>query len=164
MFPKLRAERKAELERYVKSVDEMIAKDDESWGSSDADGPPKDNGTHDEKLQPLDHEDNYSDEDRYTTVLIEEVDVTRQGLKKLDREEEEDEANAQQQSQSPGGRLTEDKGSTSKKRRWTKNAPNRDKTKKKRPRYEAKAERKITRSKERSGGMKAKAKRKGRYT
>ena len=139
----------------------MIAKDDESWGDSDADGDLKDHGALDDKLQPLDHEDNYSDEDRYTTVLIEEVDVTRQGFKKLDADED-DEASAQQHNQPSLGRLTKERSSTGKKRRWTKDAPNRDKTKKKKPRYEAKAERKITRSKERSGGAKAKAKRKGR--
>ena len=109
----------------------------------------------------IDHEDEYSDADRHTTVTVEAVDVTRDGFRraKIDLdgaalESSEDEA----ETKNAEGTLGET--STGKQRRvWTKEKPKQPR-KKKKFRYETKQERKVTRMKEKSGGRaKAKARR-----
>jgi len=77
------------------------------------------------------------DEDRYTTVTVEEVDVSKEGLLKV-VDEDSDEA--------PDLVPVEKEGreDTSKKK-WPK------KEKKKKFRYESKAERKVTRGKQKAG-------------
>jgi ribosomal RNA-processing protein 17 len=93
-------ERKKAVEDHVQAVDKILkearhagteevndqeSQDEEEW-----------DGIHDEaQLQPVDLEEEYIDEDRYTTVTIESVSVDRDGLHKpeqaeSDEEEEED--------------------------------------------------------------------------
>ena len=108
----------------------------------------------------VDHEDEYMDEDRFTTVTVEAVDVSKDGLQKaVQNEENESEAlgtdrpdRDPQSSTALQGRTGSGKG----KRIWTKETPTDPKKRKKKFRYENKAERKATRYKERSGN-KAKA-------
>lgn len=105
---------------------------------------------------PIDEEAEYIDEDRHTTVTIEAVDVTRDGLQMVIEEDTErgddDRGSGEETTETVDGKST---GKT--KRVWTKERPGGPKKKKKKFRYESKAERKVTRHKERSGN-KAKAK------
>ena len=104
-----------------------------------------------EGASALDHEEEFIDEDLYTTVTVEAVDISKDGFHKVAQEEQEgdDESN-----KPTAGRPSTRPGA---KRIWTKERPNAPKKKKKPFRYESKAERKVTRFKERSGN-KSKAK------
>lgn len=101
----------------------------------------------------MDHEEEFIDDDRYTTVTVEAVDVSKDGLHKIIQEGEtggeESESNLVDR---PVPKTGQDA-----KRVWTKERPGGPKKKKKKFRYESKADRKITRHKERSGN-KSKAK------
>ena len=110
----------------------------------------------------VDHEDEYMDEDRFTTVTVEAVDVSKHGLEKAIPDEDgesmvsdtqKSHAEYQQATVSQGR-----KGSEDGKRVWTKKPPNGARKRKKKFRYETKAERKATRYKERAGNkVKARA-------
>lgn len=98
----------------------------------------------------IDHEAEFEDEDRHTTVTIEAVDITREGFQKVvdadtDFSDEEDKPLVEG-AQAPNESEKPPKG----KRIWTKERPEGLKKKKKKFRYESKAERKLTRYKERS--------------
>lgn len=108
------------------------------------------------EVSEVDREEEYIDEDRHTTVTVEAVDVTKDGLHKVAVEKEdgdgsdevqEDRRTSSNAEAGPGGRKTQNG-----KRVWTKERPAGPKKKKKKFRYESKAERKVTRHKERSGG------------
>ena len=105
---------------------------------------------------PIDEEAEYIDEDRHTTVTIEAVDVTRDGLHKVVDEKDENSVDTRvadiEPSQDLDGKLKQKT-----KRVWTKERPGGLKKKKKNFRYESKADRKVTRYKEKFGN-KAKAK------
>lgn len=94
------------------------------------------------EAEVVDHEEEYVDEDRYTTVTVEAVDVSKEGLHRIvddfDTEPMEDVVVKPQEKESQG------------KKKWPK------KEKKRKFRYESKAERKVTRSKQKAGN-KAKA-------
>lgn len=119
------------------------------------------NGIQDEPV--VDHEDEYTDEGRFTTVTVEAVDVSRDGLRKAiqDGIEEKEDSGPDLPNTSPGRASQQGSvGQEKAKRIWTKEPPSGLKKKKKKFRYESKAERKITRHKERSGNKsKAKARR-----
>lgn len=107
----------------------------------------------------VDHEDEYMDEDRFTTVTVEAVDVSKDGLQKAAQHEEyESEASG---TESHDGKKTSAlhgrAGSEQAKRIWTKEPLSGPRKRKKKFRYETKAERKATRYKEKLGN-KAKAK------
>ena len=101
----------------------------------------------------VDHEEEYVDEDRFTTVTVEAVDVSRDGLHKVGQEEAPENTNDSKLGDIPSthgvaevqsGRMRQIKeplGGVKKKR-------------KKKFRYETKAERKVTRYKERTGNRK----------
>lgn len=109
-----------------------------------------------ENHEPLvDHEDEYMDEDRFTTVTVEAVDVSKDGLQKAIGDEESENGGSDterpdmkpQRTTALQGREGSEKG----KRIWTKEPPNGPRKRKKKFRYENKAERKATRYRERSG-------------
>lgn len=104
-----------------------------------------------ERASKLHHEEEFIDEDLYTTVTVEAVDISKDGFHKVAQEGQEggDESN-----KPTAGRPSIRPGA---KRIWTKERPHGPKKKKKPFRYESKAERKVTRFKERSGN-KSKAK------
>lgn len=155
----LREERKADLERHVAAVNAMLTPaddvfvgtegsgtDDEWTGLEDAEQPP-----------PLDHEAEYIDEDKYTTVTVEAMDVSKEGLFKAEQDQKDPD---EPQDPSPSEQTEE---TDTKKRSWTKEKPkdkdkDKDKAKarkkKRNFRYESKSERKVTRVKERSRGKK----------
>lgn len=89
----------------------------------------------DEKPELLDHEEEYVDEDRYTTVTVEAVDISKNGIQSIADEEDEPE--------NPGVKPTAKEETTKKK--WPK------KERKQKFRYETKAERRITRGKQKAG-------------
>ena len=124
--------------------------DDEWAGLEDEEQPP-----------PVDHEAEYIDEDKYTTVTVEAMDVSKEGLFKAEQDQ-----NDTDDPQDPS--LSEQVEATdTKKRTWTKEKPkDKDKAKarkkKRNFRYESKAERRVTRVKEKSRGRKqAQERRKG---
>jgi ribosomal RNA-processing protein 17 len=88
-------------------------------------------------VEVVDHEEEYVDEDRYTTVTIEAVDVSKEGLQKVVDEESDD--GKEEEYAKPA-----EKEETGKKK-WPK------KERKKKFRYESKAERKVTRGKQKAG-------------
>ncbi len=88
------------------------------------------------KTEVLDREEEYVDEDRWTTVTVEAVDISKEGLKKVREEGHEDEV--------PELAVEKQDGKEEKKK-WPK------KEKKKKFRYESKAERKFTRGKQKAG-------------
>ena len=91
-----------------------------------------------EAEEVLDREEEYVDEDRWTTVTVEAVDVSKEGLKKVGVEDSDD-------AEAPDLVATEEKGEVKEKKKWPK------KEKKKKFRYESKAERKFTRGKQKAG-------------
>lgn len=105
----------------------------------------------------VDHEEEYVDEDRLTTVTVEAVEVSRDGLHRIVDEDEQvlHKINAPKidDASSTIGKEKTKNG----KRICTKERPGEKRKKKKKFKYESKAERKVTRYKERSGN-KAKAK------
>lgn len=105
----------------------------------------------------VDNEVEFVDEDRYTTVTVEAVQVSRDGLHKITQQDGRDGTESDTPAAAPAPPSTDQRG----KRIWTKERPGGPKKKKKKKfRYESKAERKVTRYKERSGNKsKAKARR-----
>lgn len=102
-------------------------------------------------MAEIDHEAEYIDEDRYTTVTIEAMDLSKDGLHKAEAEAERTCDNAME------GNVAVTKTSPRQKRGkriWTKEKPEKEgqalKKKRKKFRYENKAERKMTRIKEKS--------------
>lgn len=134
--------------------------------SDPSDGEPTGDGEQWESIteEPaIDHENKYMDDDRFTTVTVEAVEVSKDGLHKPKQEDEEesegseiDKVNGASRGKTAGRQRAEPETA---KRIWTKEPPNRVKKKKKpKFRYESKAERKVTRHKEKSGNkVKAKA-------
>lgn len=100
----------------------------------------------------MDYEAEYIDEDKYTTVTVEEMDASREGLLRS----QEHSSDEEQGEEKP----TSEANSKPKPVEKTKKASDKPKKKKKKFRYESKAERQLTRKKERlSNSRKAKARR-----
>lgn len=117
---------------------------DEAWnGISD-----------DQPIEPIDHEAEYIDEDRYTTVTVEAVDVSKEGLRKVVEDGDTDVEEVENSSDPKTSADTAGKKTEASRKIWPK------KTRKKKFRYESKAERKVTRGKQKAGNkVKADARR-----
>ena len=117
-------------------------------------------GIQDNHEHLVDHEDEYSDEDRFTTVTVEDVEVSKDGLQTAAQNEaneaEGSEIKTSDEQLQRMAALHQGTGSEKGKRVWTKEAPRVPRKRKKKFRYENKTERKATRYKERLGN-KAKA-------
>ncbi len=116
------------------------------------------------EVQEIDHEAEYIDEDRFTTVTVEAVEVSKDGLHRTAEDAEDDEETNEDSGVREADKsvsstsVSDDKAKMeNKKRVWTKERPGGPKKKKKKFKYESKADRKVTRHKEKSKG-KAKAK------
>lgn len=117
---------------------------DEAWdGISD-----------DHSLEPIDNEAEYIDEDRYTTVTVEAVDVSKEGLHKVAEDEDTVEEGDSREPKIPSD-TTEVKTGANRKV-WPKKI-------RKKFRYESKAERKITRGKQKAGNKVKADARRGNY-
>jgi len=148
--------RKADLEKHVAVVNSMIREAgavlDSGEEGNESEEKPWD-GIKDNHDPLVDHEDEYMDEDRFTTVTVEAVDVSRDGLQKVARDEENKseasgtESHDGERTSASHGRAGFEKG----KRIWTKEPPSGTRKRKKKFRYENRAERKATRHKERLG-------------
>lgn len=104
----------------------------------------------------VDHEDDYLDEDKHTVVTVEAVDVSHEGLEKR-QEGSDEEDDDPTESKGPSGKLSSGHAEAGRKDHRVNQNLKKQPKKKQKFRYESKAERKVTRMKERSGG-KAKAK------
>ncbi|KAL9137089.1 MAG: hypothetical protein Q9175_001711 [Cornicularia normoerica] len=160
----LREGRKADLEKHVEVVNSMIREaggiaPDSSEEEDEGEEEPWD-GIKDDHNPPVDHEDEYMDEDRFTTVTVEAVDVSKDGLQRA--VQDEDNKSVASGTDTPDGEshgttaLQGRTGSEKGKRIWIKEPLSGPRKRKKKFRYENKAERKATRYKERYGN-KAKA-------
>ena len=104
----------------------------------------------------IDREAEYIDEDKYTSVTIEEVDVTREGLQAANGHQ----ANGRDVAvdKLPFDNIAVDGDEKQKKHKWTKEKPrdkvNIGKKKRRKFRYESKAERKVTRVKDKARNSK----------
>lgn len=103
-----------------------------------------------EEVPPIDHEAEYIDEEKYTTVIVEALDLSKEGLHKMEQEgrkQDEDGVPEVEEEDAEPRDATKPK-----KRTWTKEKPkahaDKPKQKKKKFRYETKSERKFTRMKQ----------------
>jgi len=128
------------LQDHVEAVNALL-KDAEtsSFGGDSLEHDTWDGIQDETPVEPIDHEAEYIDEDRFTTVIVEAVDVTKEGLHKIVEDEEET------RSQDDGKVAFESTAKTNTKKNWPK------KVKKQKFRYESKAERKVTRGKQKAG-------------
>lgn len=108
-----------------------------------------------EEPPAVDYEAEYIDEDKYTTVTVEEMDSSREGLRKsITGEDPEEESKAKA---AEAAKKAEEEAKLAKKRKATTDKPKR---KKKQFRYESKQDRKLAAAKQRlSKAKKAKARR-----
>ena len=153
---KVRQERRADLERHVQEVNAYFRPEQHETAYKGVDGDEEDTISHKSEeeevpvhIEPVDHEAEYIDEDKYTSVVVEEMDVTRDGLRKAQEDSGSNEADrAKEVAAEPTEKPKPEK------RKWTKDKPKdsaaKAKTKKKKFRYEGKAERRMTREKEKS--------------
>ncbi|CAA9962346.1 hypothetical protein CFE70_005761 [Pyrenophora teres f. teres 0-1] len=147
----LREQRKVDLERHVEEVNRLVKQangdlDEAGETSGNDDDGDEEEFTGFQEPEPINQEDEYIDEDKYTTVTIESVGISRAGFSRPG-EDEDEEAAAKR-------KAAEAAAEESKKRVWTKAWPknsDRLKKKKKKFRYETKTERKAERMKQ---GMK----------
>ncbi|KAH0541922.1 hypothetical protein FGG08_003642 [Glutinoglossum americanum] len=165
---RLRELRKEELKSHVEAVNALLRqqvdrdKSDNSGGEEDDDDEQEWAGLGDlgdDKPAPIDHEDEYIDEDRYTTVTIESIDITKSGLYNSTLA---DSGPEERGSVSIDAATTKEKGISAGKRAdgrllSTKEKPSTKPKAKKKFRYLSKGDRKVARMKERLGN-KAKAK------
>ncbi|EGD85987.1 hypothetical protein H112_06907 [Trichophyton rubrum D6] len=166
---KIRQERKAEFEEALKrhraemeALNGFPATEEESGSGSEQD---RDDDEEEEwggivEPPPVDYEAEYIDEDKYTTVTVEEIEATREGLvprremndKKDDEYEDSGDGEEEEEEEEEGDKEKND-GMSKKKKIWMKDNPNKDvKKKRKRKRdfkYESPLERKLNRAKER---------------
>lgn len=145
----MRQQRKEDLEKHVEDVNRILRETNpdsyEGEPGVGEDGEEEEWGGFDEP-EKVDREDEYMDEDKYTTVTIETMDDLR-NLRGSDDEEEEVKGGHEDKEKDK----VEEDGTTTKKKAWTKQNPNKKpKTKKPKFRYESKAERKQTRHKQKS--------------
>lgn len=148
----LREERRQELQEHVEAVNALL----QDVNGGDSDGEEGWNGFDDDPVEKppvdiLDHEEEYIDEDRYTTVTVEAVDVDKEGLHKAVDEDEDSDAERELKKKYKSEEGKEDDG----KKKWPK------KPRKQKFRYESKVERKMTRAKQKAGKRKAADARKG---
>ncbi|KAK6603070.1 nucleolar protein 12 [Botrytis cinerea] len=133
MRKQLREERRAELNEHVKAVNALLEDEEED----------------DEEVPELvDHEEEYIDEDKYTTVTVEGIEISKDGIKRTADEEDSDDGIHEAK-----GKVIREEEKV--KKVWPK------KPRKKKFTYETKAERKMTRQKQKSGSRAAADARRG---
>ncbi|KAG6011978.1 hypothetical protein E4U43_008009 [Claviceps pusilla] len=143
----IREERRREVAEHVETVNRMLRESgavsadvDEGDNDSEADDADEWDGFPDKPdLDIVDHEEEYVDEDRYTTVTVESVSVSREGLNRPDQLDEEAEEQARKKREEAERQEVEVKN---KKPLW-------QKKKKKKFRYETKLERQLSDRKQR---------------
>ncbi|KZF26850.1 hypothetical protein L228DRAFT_243376 [Xylona heveae TC161] len=158
---KLREGRKLEMERHVEAFNALLRESGEKESGSDDQGDSEDEEWGGFEEPPaIDHEAEYIDEDRYTTVTVKDMDLSK--IDQSSSDEDEGENSEHEGKHVQKGNVAEKASGVNKpgKRTWTKEKPEQPKKKKKKFRYESKAERQSTRRKERaSNKAQAKARR-----
>jgi ribosomal RNA-processing protein 17 len=174
--PQLRQQRKEDLVKHVEEVNRLVKQaNGDVTGLTDAesgsDSDEEDEFTGFEEPEPINQEDEYVDEDKYTTVTIESVNISRDGFSKAGEEDEQAAADAAKKAAAEAEKEKDNEPVVGKdgkieikrdangKRIWTKERPKTEwpKKKKKKFRYESKADRKVTRYKEGAKKRKQKA-------
>jgi ribosomal RNA-processing protein 17 len=149
----LREERRQELEAHVEAVNALLAEAKTTGidDSDDSENEAWDGISDDNAIEPIDHEAEYIDEDRYTMVTVEAVAVSKEGLHRVAEDEDTGEEDDSRELKIP---VDSNEAKTGANRKvWPKRT-------KKKFRYESKAERKITRGKQKAGNkVKADARR-----
>lgn len=149
----MREKRKRDLEKHVEEVNALVrskAGNNSSVDEAEAtDG--EWNGIQEQPAQNQEAE--YTDDDRFTTVTVEAVDVSRDGFQRSSEAQEHDDISPEDsggisQHQTTGSETLAHGGTLNKRPR------ERSKKKKKKFRYESKAERKLSRYKEKSKNRK----------
>lgn len=162
----MREERAAEFQRAMKEHQEQLREMNAGSESEGDDSNSKDGGDEEdqewggfEEPPPVDYEAEYIDEDKYTTVTVEEMDASREGLLKSAKAESEDEGEGEQTEKKE--EADHDTSASATKKRKTKPT---DKPKKKKTkfRYEGKEERKLNLLKQRLSNKKKAAARRER--
>ncbi|KAI8282034.1 Ribosomal RNA-processing protein 17 [Colletotrichum sp. SAR11_240] len=154
MRKQVKQERQKEVEEHVKAVNALLQEaqaadsdndqeisDFEEWDGIEDQG--KEQAA---QTDIVDYEDEYIDEDRYTTVKVEAIAVTRDGLEKLNQDSDEE---ADDEDKDKTENAAVDKPATKKK-------TFKDRPKKPKFRYESKLERQV-------GDRKLKAKKKAKF-
>ncbi|KAK5993173.1 hypothetical protein PT974_06601 [Cladobotryum mycophilum] len=131
----IREERRREVEQHVENVNKILRESgaiaDDSGGESEENVEEEWGGFPDQpKIDIVDQEEEYIDEDRYTTVTVETVTVSRDGLGKPELPKENEENKTED-------RKDDGKGTATKPDRLAR-------PKKKKFRYETKMERQLT--------------------
>ncbi|KAH7318757.1 nucleolar protein 12-domain-containing protein [Stachybotrys elegans] len=148
----IREERRREVEEHVQNVNKMLreagaAVPDLEEESSEEEEAEEWAGFPDRpELEIIDHEEEYIDEDRYTTVTVESVSVSRDGLSKPEVPGENSD------SEEKAVAATEAKEDSK---------PTRPKKKKKKFRYESRIERQLSNVRQKAKNSKSKARRTG---
>ena len=132
------------MEEHVNAVNALLqdveggigggegSEEEDVWGGIEDEG-----DTAVKAVEVLDHEEEYVDEDRYTTVTVEAVNVSKEGLQKV----ADDDSDPEKEVEYAKPAEKEETG----KKKWPK------KERKKKFRYESKAERKVIRGKQKAG-------------
>lgn len=155
----MRQERKQELEEHVAAVNALLEEQNvdfrKVYAEDGSDGEWDGIKDDDTPMEPIDHEEEYIDEDKYTTVTIEEVDVDKDGIHTKSEEEKAAEEQKRRAEQKAKEARDEAANKAKQRKQWPK--------KEKKPvfRYESKIERKLGREKLRNKNKKEKAKRTG---
>ncbi|KAF2876806.1 nucleolar protein 12-domain-containing protein [Massariosphaeria phaeospora] len=143
----LRQQRKVDLEKHVAEVNRLVKQANGDLDlpgdttSSDEDDEPWE-GFQDAEPEVINQEDEYVDEDKYTTVTIESVGISKAGFEQVGQDKVDGIGHDK-----ASGKEGED-GDEKPKKVWTKERPKVDRPKKKKFRYEAPAERKEERRKQ----------------
>ncbi|KAJ5902303.1 hypothetical protein N7495_002831 [Penicillium taxi] len=157
----MREERAAEFKRAIEEHKRQLQRlKAEDGGSSDEEEEGEDSDGEWQGIEeppPVDYEAEYIDEDKYTTVTVEEMDPSREGLRKSIQEEDSDLEDAEKAEAAKTTADTEEK--SAKKRKKTTSSI---KKKKKQFRYESKSDRKLNQVKQRiNKNKKASARKEG---
>ncbi|KAK2800034.1 hypothetical protein FQN50_008273 [Emmonsiellopsis sp. PD_5] len=164
---KIREDRRAEFERAIEENKAMMreinstAADSEDGSSSGSEEDEDEEWEGIAEPPPVDYEAEYIDEDKYTTVTVEELDPSKEGLRKA--HDGEGEGGGESGGEEVEKKKEEEGSKLKKKRPWAnKNNTDKPKRKKKKFRYENKAERRVTKLKERSGNKRQAKERRGK--
>lgn len=134
-FQQAVAEHRKQLERIANGNE---SDDKESGSANESDGGDEEwEGF--EEPPAVDYEAEYIDEDKYTTVTVEEMDATREGLLKSQKQENSDEDEETQ----PDAQEVEQKPDATPTRAKSTKSSTKPKKKKARFRYESKEDRKV---------------------
>ncbi|CAI7678841.1 unnamed protein product [Penicillium pancosmium] len=162
---KMREERAAEYkeameehQRQLKRLKEMDKELDREVNGETSDANPDDDSDDEEwggieEPPAVDYEAEYIDEDKYTTVTVEEMDPSREGLRKAVREDDSD---AEEEKKEYPAEAAEEKADEKKPKKGKKYGADRPKkvNKKRSFRYESKADRKMNHAKQRASKSK----------